>query len=165
MLGKIEGRRRGWKRMKSLDGITDSMDMSLSKLWKMAKDREAWHAAVHCVTKSWSRLSEQQLLFPSGSQNTGASDLTSVLPMNIQDWFPWGWTGWISLQSKGLSRVFSKPTIQKASILWCSVFFMVQLSHSYITTRKSIALTRQTFVSKVMSLLFNMLSRFVDCIH
>ena len=153
--------------------------------------------------------------FTLSGQSIAASALASVLPMNIQDWFPLGCTGWVSLQSKGFSRVFfqhhsSKPSVlrirwpkysgfsfsispsseypglisfrmdwfdlfavqrtlksllqhhsSKATILQRSAFFMVQLSHPYMTTGKTIALTRWTFAGKVMSLLFNMLSRLV----
>ena len=66
-------------------------------------------------------------LFASGGQSIGVAALASVLPMNIQDWFPLGWTGFISLQSKGLSKVSNISL--KASILWCSAFLIVQLSH------------------------------------
>ena len=99
-------------------------------------------------------------LFASGGQSIGVSASASVLPMKTQDWSPLGWTGWISLQSKGLSRVFSNTTIQKHQLRH-SAFFTVQLSHPYMTTGKTIALTRRTFVGKVISLLFNMLSRLV----
>ena len=98
--------------------------------------------------------------FPSGGQSTGISASTSVLPMNIQDWYPLRRTGWISLQSKGTLKSLQHHS-SKASILRLSAFFTIQLSHPYITTGKTIALTRQTFVGKVMSLLLNMLSRLV----
>ena len=94
----------------------------------------------------------------SGGRGTGVS--ASVLPMNIQDWFPLGWTGWISFLSKGLKNLFQHHS-SKVSILWCSAFFIVQLSHPHITTGKTIALTRWTFTGHGMSLLFNMLSRLV----
>ena len=100
-------------------------------------------------------------LFPSGGQSIGASDSASVLPMNTQGGFPLGFTGLISLQPKRLSRVFSNTTVQKQSILQCTAFFMVQLSHPYMIIRKTIALTIWAFVGKVMALLFNMLSRFL----
>ena len=77
--------------------------------------------------------------------------------MNIQDWFPLGWTGWISLQSKGLSRVFFNTTVQTHQFFSAHIF-IVHLSHPYMGTGKTIASTRWTFVGKVMSLLFNMLS-------
>ena len=83
-------------------------------------------------------------LFTSGSQSIGASASASVLPMNIRGWFPLGLTDLISLQSKGLKSLLQHHS-SKASILLPSVFFMIQLSHPYMTTGKTIALTRQTF--------------------
>ena len=96
--------------------------------------------------------SEMSQLFISSGQSIGVSASTSVLPMNTQDWSPLGWTGWISMKSKGLSRVFSNTTVQKHQFFG-AVFFIVQLSHPYMITGKTIALTRGTFVGKVMSLL------------
>ena len=81
-------------------------------------------------------------LFVLGVQSIGAS--ASVLPMNIQKWFPLGLTGLISLQSKGLSRVFSNTIV----VVQCSAFFIVQLSHSYMATGKDIAFTIWTFLAK-----------------
>ena len=98
-------------------------------------------------------------LFISGGQSIGASASASVLPMNTQGWFPFGWTGLISLQSKALSRVFSNNSL-KASILQCSAIYMVQLSHPYMTTGKTIALSTGTFVGKRMSPFFNTQSCF-----
>ena len=100
--------------------------------------------------------------FPSGGQTIGVSASASVLSMNIRYWFPLGWTDWVFLLSKGLSRVFSSTTVQKHQ------FFDAQLSlesNSYIHTRLLeivvTALTRRTFGSKVMSVPFNILSRLV----
>ena len=100
-------------------------------------------------------------LFAWGGQSIGVSASASVLPVIIQDWFPLEWTSWISLQSKGLLRVFSNTTVQKHQ------FFGTQpssQSNSHIYTwplENPKALTRWTFVGKVMSLPFNMLSRLV----
>ena len=98
--------------------------------------------------------------FTSGCRSIGASASASALPINIQDWFPLGLTGLIFLQSKGLKSLLQNHS-WKASVLWHSAFFMVQLSQPYMTTGKTIPLTIWTFVGKEMSQLFNMLSRLV----
>ena len=85
--------------------------------------------------------------FASGGQSIGVSASASVLPMNIQDWFPLGCTGLFSLKSKGLSRVFSNTTVQKLQFF--SAHLYGPTLAPYRTTRKTIALTRQTFVGKV----------------
>ena len=91
--------------------------------------------------------------FASGGQSIGASASASVLPMNTQDWFPLRWTGLISLQSKGLSRVFSNTTVQKYQFFRAQLPLWSNPSIPYMTTGKTIALTKQTSVGKVVSLL------------
>ena len=94
--------------------------------------------------------------FASGSQSIGVAASASVLPMNT---FRMDWLDLLVVQ--GTLKSLLQHHRSKASILQCSAFFTIQLSNPYMTTGKTIALTRQTFVGKVMSLLFNMLSRLV----
>ena len=98
-------------------------------------------------------------LFARGGQTIGVSASTSVLPMNTQDSFRMDWVDLLAVQ--GTLKSLLQHHSSKASILLCSAFFIVQLSHPYMTTGKTIALTRPTFVDKAMSLVFNMLSRLV----
>ena len=104
--------------------------------------------------------SSMSRLFASGGQSTAASTSASVFPMNNRIWFLSGLTGLVSLQSKE-SQESSTAQSFETSILQCSAFFMVQLSQHYMTAGKTMALIIQTFVSKVMPLLFNMMARFV----
>ena len=145
-------------------------------------DREAWRAAIHGVAKSrrcHPTISSSVIPFPSclqsfpasgsyqmsqffasGGQSIGVSASASVLPMN---------SGLISFRMDWLDLLAVQGTLKnhpqyhnsKASVLWCSAFFTVQLSHPYLTTGKTIALTTWTFVGQVMFLLFTMLSRLV----
>ena len=108
---------------------------------------------------AWGFFQMSQCL-ESGGQSICVSASASVLPMNIQDWFPLGWTDWISAVQGTLKRLLQHLS-SEASIFQLSAFFIVQLSHSYMNTGKTIALTRWRFVGKVMSLFFNMLSKLV----
>ena len=87
--------------------------------------------------------------FALGGQSIGVSASASVLPMNIQDWSPLGWTGLISLQSNRLSRVFSNTIVQKHQFFGAQLsLYILQLSHPYMTTRKTIALTDGPLLAK-----------------
>ena len=109
-------------------------------------------------------LSLHQGLFQSVSSSWHVAKVLEFQlqhPMNTQDWSPIGCSGWIFLQSEGLSKVLSNTTVQKHQFFGTQPSFIVQLSHPYMTTEKAITLTRWTFVDKVISLLFNMLSGLV----
>ena len=99
--------------------------------------------------------------FTSGGQSIGASASASVLSVNIQVQFPLNSLAGSPCSPRDSQQSYLTPHNSKASVFQCSAFFIVQLSYPYMTTEKTIALTRWTFVSKSMSLLFNMLSQFV----
>ena len=200
MLAKIKGeRRRGSQRMILLDGITDSIDMSLSSVQSLSHVRlfaTPWIAACQAslsITNSRSslKLMSIELVMPS-SHLILCRPLLLLLPIPPSIWvfsnestlhmrWPKYWSfsfriipskehpGPISFKMDWLDLLAVQGTLKsllqhhssKASILQSSAFFTVQLSYPYMSTGKTIALTRRTFVGKVMSLLLNMLSRLV----
>jgi len=137
-----------WPLDGSTPGFPVSISQSLLKLMSIESVMPSKHLMLSSPSPPTFKFSPasgsflMSRLFKSGGQSIGAS--ASVLLMNIQDWFPLGLTGWISLQSKGTLKSLLQYYSSNASILLRSAFFMVQLSHPFITTGKTIALTRWT---------------------
>ena len=164
MLEKTEGkRRRERQRMRWLDGITNSR--SLLKLMPIESMMPSNHLilcrhllhrpSVFPSNRVFSNESVLCIRWPEycSFSTSPSSEYSGLISFKI-DWFD-------LLAIRGTLKNLLQNNSSKASVLWCSTFFMVQLSHPYMTTGKTIALTVWTFVSKVMSLLFNILSRFV----
>ena len=165
MLGGIGSRRRrGWQRMRWLDGITNS--------WSSLR-----LTSIESVMPSSHLFLCHPLLLPPIPPSIRVFSNESTLRMRWPKYWSFSFSiipskehlGLISFRMDWLDLLAVKRTLKslllphhsKASILWCSAFFTIQLSHPYMTTGKTIALTRWTFVGKVMSLLLNMLSRLV----